>query len=413
MDIVIRQGLVFGLGEVLDIGIEDGKIVRLAPALREKGRAEIDAVGCVVSPGFIDPHVHMDKCLTLQRIGPTRSLDTLESWIAAQREVKRSFTSGDVRDRALHAAKLAAACGTTTTRTCVEADPILEYRAVDGILAAKEACRVLIDIETVAFPQEGWLASADGSELESRPYMHGAMERGIEVVGGNVNRMRWHSEPEAQVDELFDLAQHHDAGIDIHLDNADDAAAFTLPYVARKTIEQGFHGRVTVAHIASLAQVPDRTAYDTIDLVKEAQLSVVVLPTRIRLTRVLELLEAGVNVAIGTDNLQDAFCHIGCGADMLQAVLLLAQVLNLGDEKELETLFRMATFNASKTLCLEADYGVREGYRADLIVLEAPSAADAIRYAAGRRTVIKAGKVVARHGRLVGSPHQPQVDRRP
>ena len=235
-------------------------------------------------PGFVDPHVHMDKSLIRERLKDKRDLSLLAQRIAANQEMKKSFTEEDVKERMIRAARMVVPRGTLVTRTHVETDPIVELNCVYGALRAREDCLGLIDIQTIAFPQEGWVRSEDGSELESRPFIREAMEKGMDVVGGNVSRLIWESDPEAQVDELFEIARKTDADIDMHLDNSDNAVAFTLPYVCRKTIETGYQGRVTVSHIPSLAAVPDRIAQRTIEQVREAGIHVCVLPIRIRLT---------------------------------------------------------------------------------------------------------------------------------
>ncbi len=400
MDLIVRNSFIAKMHKRVDIGVMRGKIVRVSSKIKESGRKEIDAEGGLTFPGFVDPHVHMDKSLLLGRIGKEQDFSTLVKKIATMRELKRSFTAEDVKHRMIQAARMAASRGTTVTRTHVEADPIVRFKCVQGALAARDACRDIIDIQTIAFPQEGWIKNRDGSELESRPFIREAIERGIDVVGGNVNRSVWESDAEQQVDELFSLAKQKNADIDMHLDNSDNAVAFTLPYVCRKTIEYGYQGRVTVAHIPSLSAVPDRVARRVIDRVKEAGLSVCVLPSRIRLTRVRELMDAGVNVTCGTDNMQDAFVGVGNG-DLLEAMLLLAQVTEMGFDEELERIFELGTTHAAKALRIDRDYGIEEGKQADLVILEAPSVPEAIRLQPLRRAVIKRGKLVVDQGRFV------------
>jgi cytosine deaminase len=402
MDILIKNGRVMELDEIADVGIGEGKIVTIESEIKDDAREIIDAEGCLISPAFVDAHVHLDKCLCMDRLKSGREVATLADMIVAQRSLKEGFTREDVAARAREAALMAVHNGTTVTRTYVEADPLVEYRAVEGVLDAKRSLENVLDMQTIAFPQEGWLDSGDGREYESKPYIRQAMGMGVDVVGGNVNRVVWASDPQGQVDDLFELALEFDADIAIHLDNAYSAVAFTLPYVAKKTIEHGYQGRVSAAHIVSLALVPDRVAHQAIDLVREAELNVCVLPNVIRLTRVLELFEAGVNVMVATDNLRDAFTHIGHGdADMLKAMLLLAQITNVGFDEQLEMIYRAGTYNAAKGLRINADYGLKVGNRADVVVIEAETISDAIRCIPGRRAVIKDGRIVARDGRLV------------
>jgi len=400
MDIIVRNAFLPERRQKADIGISGEKIARISERIGETGRTEIDAERGVAFPGFVDPHVHMDKSLIRERLKDKRDLSLLAQRIAANQEMKKSFTEEDVKERMTRAARMVVARGTLVTRTHVEADPIVEFTCVHGALQAREACRSIIDIQTIAFPQEGWVGSKDGTELESRPFIREALEKGMDVVGGNVNRLIWESDPEAQVDELFEIALRKNADIDMHLDNSDNAVAFTLPYVCKKTIEAGYQGRVTVSHIPSLAAVPDQVARRTIEHVREAGIHVCVLPIRIRLTRVWELIRAGVNVTCGTDNMQDVFIGLGTG-DMLQAMLLLAHVTRAGFDDDLETIFRLGTVNAAKALRIEKDYGVEEGKRADLVILEAESIPEAIRTQPARRAVIKRGRLVAEKGKFI------------
>jgi cytosine deaminase len=248
-------------------------------------------------------------------------------------------------------------------------------------------------VQLVAFPQEGWFDTPGTLEDGAGSYVEQALGRGVKVIGGNVNASLWPSDPQAQVDATFALAAAHDCDVDYHLDNADVAHAFTLPYVAEKVIAQGWQGRVAVSHIASLAQVSDAQAAQTIDRVREADISVCVLPTRVRLTRVRELMEAGVNVACGTDNLRDPFVRFG-DADPLKALLLLAQLTFSLDDASLEKLWSMATTRAARMLRLP-HYGLAAGCAADLMVLDAYSVPQAILEQSTRLSVLKAGVQVA------------------
>jgi len=266
-------------------------------------------------------------------------------------------------------------------------------RAVAGVQAAARAMAGKVDVQLIAFPQEGWFETEGTMEDGAAPYIEQALQAGVCIVGGNVNRALWPSDPERQVDESFALAARYDCDIDYHLDNWDTPESFTLPYVARKTVEQGWQGRVSVSHIASLAMVSDAEAADAIDAVRRAGVNVCVLPTRIRLTRVLELMEAGVNVACGTDNLRDPFVRYG-DADPLKAMLLLAQITNQLHNAGLERIWRTMTDNAARMLRL-ADYGLEPGCRADLVLLDATSAPDAILRQAARLAVFKRGVQVA------------------
>jgi cytosine deaminase len=225
------------------------------------------------------------------------------------------------------------------------------------------------------------------------------MEKGVDIMGGSINRVFWDSLPEQQVDDLFEFAKKKNVDLDIHVDYSNNPVSFALPYVARKTIEYGFQGRVTVAHVVSLAAVPDRIALQTIEILKEAGITVCVLPIVIRVTRVKELVEAGVNVICGSDNIQDTWSGLG-NADPLSMMFLLAHIAEMGSDHQLEKIFQMGTYNAAKALRINHDYGIEEGKNADLVVLEARSMPEAIRFQARKQTIIKRGRVLLHEGRV-------------
>lgn len=376
------------------VTVEAGRISEISPEGEGGGHAGAwDAGGRLLSPAFVDPHVHVDKALTGDRVSDAVAASNLEAAIRAVRRLKSAFTEEDVATRAETSLQWGLAHGTTVARTHCEADRYVGLRAVAGVQAAARAMAGKVDVQLIAFPQEGWFETEGTMEDGAAPYIEQALQAGVRIVGGNVNRALWPSDPERQVDESFALAARYDCDIDYHLDNWDTPESFTLPYVARKTVEQGWQGRVSVSHIASLAMVSDAEAADAIDAVRRAGVNVCVLPTRIRLTRVLELMEAGVNVACGTDNLRDPFVRYG-DADPLKAMLLLAQITNQLHNAGLERIWRTMTDNAARMLRL-ADYGLEPGCRADLVLLDATSAPDAILRQAARLAVFKRGVQVA------------------
>ena len=352
-----------------------------------------DADGRLVSAAFVDPHLHIDKALTADRVDDAVAPVDLQAAICAVRALKKVFTAPDVAARATRALEMGLVHGTTIARTNCEADPFVELRAVEGMQVAASGIAGRVDLQIVAFPQEGWFETPGTLESGAGRWIARALECGVRIVGGNVNKHVWPSDPERQVDETFDLAGRHDCDIDYHLDNWDDAAVFTLPYVARKTIARGWQGRVAVSHVPSLSCVSDAAAADAIDAVVQAGISVCVLPTRIRLTRVLELIEAGANVVCGTDNLRDPFVRFG-DADPLKALLLLAQITNQLHNAGLERLWQTMTGAAARMLRC-TDYGLEPGSAADLVVFDAPSVPDAILLQAARLAVIKGGKQLA------------------
>jgi cytosine deaminase len=400
MDLIVRRGRLDGRDGLWDVGVLAGRIQAVAETISDRAPAEVDAAGGLVAPSFVDLHTHLDKALTASRSVAAGRARSLAAMIEELRALKRRFTVEDVRDRALRVAGMAAARGTGVIRSAAEADPFVELRAVDGMLAARHAAAPLVDLRLTAAPQEGWFDTPGTLEAGAAPFVEQALARGVEAVGGNVNARLWPSSPEAQVDAIFALARRFDADVDLHLDNADDPGAFTLPYVIEQTLRHGWEGRVVAGHVASLAAVGPAEAAAAIDGLRRARVSVAVLPTRIRLTRVRELVEAGVNVVCGTDNQRDPFVRHG-NADLLAAMLLLAQLAGMRTDEELRAVWAMGGANGARALRLDGELGVAPGGRADLVVLDEPTVPEAILHQARRRYVLRAGRLVAADERLL------------
>ena len=394
-----RWSITMGAGLITDVNA-DADFVGTGDC-----RAVWDAQGRLVSPGFVDPHVHLDKALTADRTADAVAAVDLNAAIRAVRQLRSNFTVEDVAKRARRGLEMGLAHGTTTARTHCEVDRFVGQRAVQGVQAAARDLAGQVDLQVIAFPQEGWFETAGSIEDGAGLHVVRAIEGGLRIVGGNINARLWPSDPERQVDETFALAAKHGCEIDYHLDNWDSADAFTLPYVAQKTIAQGWQGRVAVSHIASLAHVSDAIASNTIDLLKKADIQVCVLPTRMHLTRVLALMEAGVNVSCGTDNMRDPFVRFG-DADPLKALLLLAQITHQLHNAGLEKIWQTMTTNSARMLRLPR-HGLAAGCAADLVVLDARSAPEAILLQAAKLAVVKGGIQVSGPLQIAPLQHSP------
>lgn len=397
LDLMIRNACLLGHSGRYDVGIADGVIQEVAPSLRTSGQEEIDAAGKLLSPGFVDAHLHLDKGMICDEY--KHGVTDLPDMILKMREFKQGATVENVRDRVLRGIAQAVRRGTTALRTNVEADPFFEYRAVEGVRLAVAEAKDLIDVQTIAFPQDGWFRTEGTLEAGCEPYIEESLRRGIDLVGGNVNQALWPSDPREQIDRIFTLAKRYDRGIDVHVDNSDNPAAFALPYLAQKTLREDYEGRVTVGHIASLARVPDDVAARTIRQVQQAGIHVGVCPTRIAVTRVKQLLDAGVNVFIGTDEVMGMYTRSGV-ADVLMVMWLLSLVTHLSTDADYEEIFKMGTYNGARAMGL-SDYGLVKGKAADLVLLDGTSPAEVICYHARRLLVLKRGRIVARDGTLV------------
>ncbi len=418
-DLLVRGARIWGREGLWDVAVADGRYAEIAAAgQRPSGRAveiraadlgrlaaggprEVDAAGRLLAPAFVDPHIHLDKVLVAADVRPNRS-GTLREAIEILWERKAAYTVEDSVRRAGQVIESAVLTGTTRMRTHVDVDTVVKLRALDGVAAARERYAGLVDLEIVAFPQEGILRDPGAADL-----LRAAVTAGADLVGGMPHNEASPEDSRRHVETCFEIATAHGRDIDMHVDETDDPASRTLEILADLTLAHGYAGRVTAGHTCALAAYPDDYARRVIDKLARAGVHMVTnpatnlmlqgrhdrQPVRRGITRVKELLAAGVNVAMGQDCVQDTFYPFGRG-DMLEIALITAHAAHLSLPDEIETVFRMATTNAARLLRIP-DYDVAAGHRADFVLLDAPTAAEAIRLQAPRRLVVRRGRIVA------------------
>ena len=401
IDLIIRNARALGADDLIDIAIKGEKIVMVDKKISAACREEIDAGGRFVSPGFVDSHMHLDKAFLGGDAKWTSR--TVADAVKITRKGKEESTPEEIKSRARKAAEMALMNGTTALRTHVDVDQSVGLKSLKAMLELKRECSDWIDIQVVAFMTEfPFTSSRTGESLLRR-----AVKLGAEVVGGVPYR---DPNPEKYYDIIFEVAKEFNAAIDLHVDETNDPNVLTLDIFAEKAVEHGYEEKVAASHCCSLSAIGEDKAKEIIKKVARAKMSVIANPfTNLYLwgedgrpeglTRVKELLEGGVNVAYGTDNTQDAFNPLG-NADMLLAGLFLAYQKRLDGKEALAKIFDMGTVNAAKATGLVANYGIRKGGRADLVVFDAQSAQEAIIMQARRLYVIKRGKVVVRNGLL-------------
>lgn len=387
-DTIIRNARLAGETRPVDVGLRGERVSAVAPRLATAAVAEIDARGGLVSIGLVNGHAHLDKALIADRLpGGARGLLGLEDLrraIAATTEVKRAFTPEDVAQRTIVAARMAVRGGTTLLRTHVDVDPIVGLTGMRGALAAKEACAPWLDLQVVAFPQEG-IFRAPGTE----DLLRAACQMGADAIGGIP---ALDDRPEEHVDLVFRLAREFSRPVDMHVDESDRPEDFTLPYVIQKVRQESVQGQVTVGHISSLSVLPDEVALRTIADLAEARVNVSVNPMIIKITRLRDLLAAGVNVMFGSDNIRDAFNPLG-NAQPLGTALLACQLAALGSHEDLEQAFAAISTNAARALG-EPGRTVAEGQLADLALFRAATPAEAILDQTPPWAVFKRGRPV-------------------
>ena len=395
LDLIVRGGFLRGRESEgpLDLGVEGGRIAAIEP--RIDGEAEvIYAAGKLVSPAFVDPHVHLDKALITETVRPNLS-GTLTEAIEIIWERKRRYEVEEILLRANQVVRWAVANGTTAIRTHADVDSIGGLVPVEALVALRDEVADLMDMQVVAFPQEGILQDPGTDDL-----MRQAMDLGADVVGGMPYNERTPEDSKAHVEFCLDLAVEHDADVDMHVDETDDPGARTLAMLADATLCHGWEGRVAAGHTCALAAYPDSQAAKVIQMVADAGIHMVTNPAtnlmlqgrydcqpiRRGITRVKELLAAGVNVTFGQDCLKDTFYPTFGQADMLEVGLITAHAAQLSTPEEVETVFDMPTVHAARMLGLQ-DYGLDVGCRANFVVLDAPNVQEALRTRPGRLTV--------------------------
>ena len=404
MDLVVRSASLRGEGGRWDVGVLDGRIAAVAERIGEGGDMEIDAGGRLLTPGFVNIHCHLDKCLTGSWAGVwDRTSTGSPEAIPSATKVKEKFTEPDIVDRATRALTASVIAGTTAVRAFADVDTIGGLTAVKGILKVKERLREAIDVQVVAFPQEGLVRDEGAEELLEK-----SMELGADIVGGIPWYERTREDAKRHTDVVFRVAKKHGAGIHALIDDNTDPHSKNLEYLLQKTVKEGYAGRVAASHCRGALDSPDEAyARRIVGLAREAGLTVVENshislfmygrrdnhPVRRGVTRVKEFLAAGVNVAVAQDDIDDPYYPFGRG-DMLELAFVMCHAAHLGSRGELESAYDMVTYNPAKGMRMKG-YGVRKGDRADLVLLDAPDVHQALRLQPDRLVVLKRGTVVA------------------
>jgi cytosine deaminase len=386
-------------GRVAAIGIANGRIAAIgidgAPA--PSGRERIDLRGALVLPGLIDGHVHLDKTLIgdrwwPHRIEPCGAFDVRER-VALEKEILRDALP--IAQRAAALIELAVARGTTHMRSHVDVDPQIGLSHLREVRAVCERYRDAVSVQLVAFPQSGVLTCPGTLEL-----MDAALAEGAALVGG-LDPAGFDGDADGQLRAIFALAVKHAARVDIHLHDPSYVGLRELDDIAQRTRTLGLQGRVTVSHAYALGMVPAADARRTAENLAEAGVAILTnAPGNHAYPSVAQLRAAGVTVISGNDNIRDAWWPYG-DADMLERAMLVGYGSGFLTDETLLAALDTATHGAARVLGVADDYGVRVGALADLVVVDARNAAEAVVARPPRRYVFKAGRVVARDGQFV------------
>ena len=407
LDLIIRNANLPDGRQGFDIGLAGGKIAAIEKSIAATAGEEIDTSGRLVSPPFCDPHFHMDATLSLGL--PRMNVSgTLLEGIALWGELRPLLTKEALVERALRYCDLAVTQGLLYIRSHVDtSDPRLV--TAEALLEVKEKVAPYIELQLVAFPQDGYYRAPDGVASLER-----ALDMGIGIVGGIPHFERTMEDGARSVEALCRIAADRGLPVDMHCDETDDPLSRHIETLAAQTVRFGLKGRVAGSHLTSMHSMDNYYVSKLIPLMAEAEINVIpnplinimlqgrhdTYPKRRGMTRVRELMAAGLNVSFGHDCVMDPWYSMGSG-DMLEVghmAIHVAQMAGIDDKRK---IFDALTVNSAKTMGLEG-YGLETGCKADLVVLQATDVTEALRLKPNRLFVIKAGKVIAKTAPRVG-----------
>jgi cytosine deaminase len=409
--LILRQCLLPGSTGPVDIGLAQGRIAAIAtdlPGWDDPGVQVLAVGGKLVSPPFVESHIHLDSVLTAGQPRWNQS-GTLFEGIDIWRDRKASLTAADVQARALSALRLQAEQGVLFVRTHADVSEA-NLVALRALLDLREAVQDWITVQVVAFPQDGVYGSPGNAER-----LEEALRLGADAVGGIPHYEFTREDGLRSLDYIFELAQRYDRLIDIHCDEIDDDQSRFLEVVAALALRSGLGSRVTASHTTAFGSYNNAYALKLMGLLERARINLVAnplinitlqgrtdtYPKRRGLTRVKELWQRGLTVSLGHDCIQDPWYSLGTG-NMLTVAAMALHLCQMTGQEEIAACYAMVTDQGALTLNLADQYGITVGQPANLIVLDADSPYDALR----RTATVTHG--ISR-GRLLVQTQPPQV----
>lgn len=381
---------------LVNIGVRDGKIVEISHD-RLRCESEIDVRGKLVTAPFVNPHLHLCKVYTFEKIGDDalrlyqqeKMLDASEA-IRIAAKVKKWYSDDVIFENGKRALAEAVKHGCLYVRAFVDTDTLAGLTAVKAVLRLKKTFAGLVHLQVVAFPQEGVLKDPGAEELVWK-----AMELGCDVVGGIPWIERSAEDSRLHVDKMFEIAKAFDKDVAMLTDDAGNSNLRTTGYLARKTIAENMVGRSSAHHARALSLYPKNVLTPLMQLLKKADVSVISNPHTGPLhAPVKQLLKHGINVALGQDDIADAYYPFGRNK-MTEIAFLAAHLLRMMSLNEVEKVFDMVTAKAAKAMRL-VSYGLETGGNADFVILDASSVYEAVWNQAEPILVIKDGKIIYR-----------------
>ncbi|MDA8800401.1 amidohydrolase family protein [Amylibacter sp.] len=399
-DLIIKNANLSDGQVGVDIACKDGIIASIGAGIDANAENVIDAKGLLVSPPFVDPHFHMDATLSLGT--PRMNVSgTLLEGIALWSELKPVQTVEQIIERALRYCDLAVSMGIGAIRSHVDiCDNTL--KGVEALLEVQKKVAPYLDLQLVAFPQDGIFRDPD-----AKTNLINALDKGVDVVGGIPHFERTMQDGTNSVKYLCEIAAERGLMVDMHCDESDDPHSRHIETLAFETSRLGLNGRVSGSHLTSMHSMDNYYVSKLIPLMVEAEIHAIPnplinimlqgrhdsYPKRRGQTRVPELRDAGINIGFGSDCVMDPWYSLG-KADMLDVAHMGLHVGQLSSLLDMEWCFDAVTTNSAKIMGLEG-YGLKKGCKANMVILQANDQIDAIRLRANRLSVIRAGKVIS------------------
>jgi cytosine deaminase len=387
--------------ETVDILLEAGRIAAIAPHLEQTAPLELDLGDRLVSPPFVESHIHLDSALTIGEPRWNQS-GTLFEGIEIWRDRKQSLTLEDVKQRAIATLKQQAMQGVLFVRSHADVSE-QTLTALKGLLEVREAVKDWITLQVVAFPQDGVYGGPRNEEL-----LEEALRLGADAVGGIPHYELTREDGVRSVHRIFELAATYDRLIDIHCDEIDDDQARFLEIMVANAIRSGMGDRVTASHTTAFHSYNNAYAGKLLGFIQRTCINFIAnplinitlqgrtdtYPKRRGVTRVKELWQLGQNISLGHDCVQDPWYSLGTG-NMLDVASMAVHVCQMTGTAEIDACYNMVTWNGAKTLHVQDQYGLEVGKPANLIVLDATDRYDAIRRRATVQYVFSRGNLIA------------------
>lgn len=399
-DIILRNCQLHGEDHLVNIAITDGNITNIAAEIEENASQEIDCEGNLVTPPYIEPHIHLDSVLTAGDPQFNQS-GTLFEGIQIWGERKKSLSYEDVHDRALEALKLMAQHGTLYVRTHVDVtEPSLT--ALGALIDLREEVKDWMTLQITAFPQDGIYSRAENAGLLTQ-----ALDKGADVVGAIPHYELTREDGVKSLHHIFDLAEQYDCLIDVHCDEVDDEQSRFVEVLVAESIKRDCGKKVSASHTTAFGSYNDSYAYKLMGFIKRTDVNFIAnplinitlqgrtdtYPKRRGLTRIKELWQNEVNICVGADCIFDPWYIMGTG-NMLDVAYMTVHVSQMTGLSEIDACFDMITKNSAQALAID-DYGIAVGNPANIVVMDVPNAFDAIRYRPAPKAVISQGKLIA------------------